>query len=61
MRICFILVSILALAFANAEAWAQAWPTKPIRAVVAFSGDGSFLDEHLIEQAVTDPLKEEGT
>src|SRR5215468_2009219 len=40
MRICFILLSVLALAFANAEAWAQAWPTKPIRAVVAFSAGG---------------------
>jgi tripartite-type tricarboxylate transporter receptor subunit TctC len=40
MRICFILLSVLALAFANGEAWAQAWPTKPIRAVVAFSAGG---------------------
>jgi hypothetical protein len=35
-RICFILLSALALAFANGEAWAQAWPTRPIRAIVAF-------------------------
>jgi len=39
-RICFILLSVLALAFANGEAWAQAWPTRPIRAIVAFSAGG---------------------
>jgi len=39
-RICFILLSVLALAFANGEARAQAWPTRPIRAIVAFSAGG---------------------
>jgi tripartite-type tricarboxylate transporter receptor subunit TctC len=39
-RICFILLSVLALALANGEAWAQAWPTRPIRAIVAFSAGG---------------------
>src|SRR5260221_8004200 len=39
-RICFILLSVLGLAFASGEAWAQAWPTRPIRAVVAFSAGG---------------------
>src|SRR5262249_26005648 len=40
MRVCFILLSVLALAFANGEAWAQALPTSPIRAIVAFSAGG---------------------
>ena len=40
-RICFILLSVLALAFANGEAWAQAWPTRPIRAIVAFPPEAS--------------------
>ena len=39
-RICFILLSVLGLAFASGEAWAQAWPTRPIRAIVAFSAGG---------------------
>ncbi|MGB9273570.1 MAG: tripartite tricarboxylate transporter substrate-binding protein [Pseudolabrys sp.] len=39
-RICFILLSVLALALANGEAWPQAWPTRPIRAIVAFSAGG---------------------
>src|SRR5262249_31972766 len=39
-RVCFILLSLLALACANEEAWAQAWPTRPIRAIVAFSAGG---------------------
>jgi tripartite-type tricarboxylate transporter receptor subunit TctC len=39
-RICFILLSVLGLAFASGAAWAQAWPTKPIRAIVAFSAGG---------------------
>jgi tripartite-type tricarboxylate transporter receptor subunit TctC len=40
MRICFILLSVLGLAFASGEAWAEAWPTRPIRAIVAFSAGG---------------------
>src|SRR5260370_37301713 len=36
----FILLSVLGLAFASGEAWAQAWPTRPIRAIVAFSAGG---------------------
>src|SRR5262249_9110106 len=39
-RICFILLSVLALAFPNGEACAQAWPTRPIRVIVAFSAGG---------------------
>ena len=39
-RICFILLSVLGVAFASGVAWAQAWPTKPIRAIVAFSAGG---------------------
>src|SRR5262249_57620860 len=39
-RICFILLSVLGLAFASGEARAQAWPTRPIRAIVAFSAGG---------------------
>jgi tripartite-type tricarboxylate transporter receptor subunit TctC len=39
-RICFILLSVLGLAFASGEAWAQAWPTRPIRAIVTFSAGG---------------------
>src|SRR5262249_12021286 len=31
---------VLALAFANGEACAQAWPTRPIRVIVAFSAGG---------------------
>src|SRR5260370_8828998 len=39
-RLCFILLSVLGLAFASGEAWAQSWPTRPIRAIVAFSAGG---------------------
>ena len=39
-RICFILLSVLGLAFASGEAWAQSWPTRSIRAIVAFSAGG---------------------
>jgi tripartite-type tricarboxylate transporter receptor subunit TctC len=39
-RICFILLSVLGLAFASGEARAQTWPTRPIRAIVAFSAGG---------------------
>src|SRR6516165_9354579 len=39
-RICFILLSVLGLAFASVATWAQAWPTRPIRAIVAFSAGG---------------------
>src|SRR5262249_46904233 len=40
MRICFILLSVLGFAFASEEAWAQTWPTRPIRAIVAFAAGG---------------------
>src|SRR6516225_6108747 len=39
-RICFALLSVLSLAVTSGEAWAQAWPTRPIRAIVAFSAGG---------------------
>jgi len=39
-RFCFILLSLLGFAFASGEAWAQAWPTRPVRAIVAFSAGG---------------------
>ena len=39
-RTCFILLSVLGLVFASGEAWAQAWPTRPVRAIVAFSAGG---------------------
>src|SRR5262249_5623627 len=52
-RICFMLLSVLGLAFASGEAWAQAWPTKPIRAVVAFSG-GCIVD--VMTRVVCDQL-----
>jgi hypothetical protein len=52
-RICVILLSVLALAVANVEAWAQAWPTRPIRAIVAFSA-GGIVD--VIARVVCDQL-----
>src|SRR5947209_1858250 len=36
----FILLSVLGLACASGEACAQAWPTRPLRAIVAFSAGG---------------------
>ena|SRR6516165_3070061 len=39
-RICLALLSVLSLVVTSGEAWAQAWPTRPIRAVVAFSAGG---------------------
>src|SRR5260370_34688445 len=39
-RTRFILLSVLGLVFASGEAWAQAWPTRPVRAIVAFSAGG---------------------
>jgi tripartite-type tricarboxylate transporter receptor subunit TctC len=39
-RTCFTLLSVLGLVFASGEAWAQAWPTRPVRAIVAFSAGG---------------------
>src|SRR5260370_23764809 len=42
-RICFILLSGLGLAFASGEAWAQAWPSRSVPAVVAFSA-GRIVD-----------------
>src|SRR5215468_1548921 len=39
-RICSIVLSVLGLAFASGEAWAQTWSTRPIRAIVAFSAGG---------------------
>ena len=40
-RICFILLSVLGLAFASGATWAQAWPTRPIRAIVADAWPGA--------------------
>ena len=37
---CFILLSVLGLVSASGEAWAQAWPARPVRAIVAFSAGG---------------------
>jgi tripartite-type tricarboxylate transporter receptor subunit TctC len=52
-RICVILLSVLGLAVANVEAGAQAWPTRPIRAIVAFSA-GGIVD--VIARVVFDQL-----
>jgi tripartite-type tricarboxylate transporter receptor subunit TctC len=39
-RTCFTLLSVLGLVFASGEARAQAWPTRPVRSIVAFSAGG---------------------
>jgi tripartite-type tricarboxylate transporter receptor subunit TctC len=52
-RIFFILLSVLGLAVATVEAGAQAWPTRPIRAIVAFSA-GGIVD--IIARVVLDQL-----
>jgi tripartite tricarboxylate transporter family receptor len=52
-RICLILLSVLGLTFASVEAGAQAWPTRPIRAIVAFSA-GGIVD--IIARVVLDQL-----
>src|SRR5262249_27060329 len=36
----FLLPAVLGFALAGGEAWAQTWPTRPIRAIVAFSAGG---------------------
>src|SRR4029450_10025955 len=40
-RICFILLSVLGIAFPSGAAWAQAWPTRPIRAIAPFPAGGT--------------------
>jgi tripartite-type tricarboxylate transporter receptor subunit TctC len=40
-RICLLASSILFVAFTTAEVRSQAWPTKPIRAIVAFPAGGA--------------------
>src|SRR5262245_8197048 len=52
-RICVTLLSVLGLAVASGEVWAQAWPTRPIRAIVAFSA-GVFVD--VMARVVLDQL-----
>src|SRR5262245_19917659 len=52
-RICFMLLSVLGVAFASGEARAQAWPTRPIRAIVACSA-GGFVD--VMARGVCDQL-----
>ena len=39
-RFRFILLSVLGLAFTSGEAWTQSWPSRPLRAIVAFSAGG---------------------
>jgi tripartite-type tricarboxylate transporter receptor subunit TctC len=52
-RILSISLSILGFAVASMEANAQAWPTKPIKAIVAFPA-GGIVD--VLARAVFDPL-----
>jgi tripartite-type tricarboxylate transporter receptor subunit TctC len=40
-RVCFLLPSILCVAFTTAEAKSQAWPMKPMRAIVSFPAGGA--------------------
>jgi len=39
-RTCFTCCQFFGLVLASGEAWAQAWPTRPVRAIVAFSAGG---------------------
>jgi tripartite-type tricarboxylate transporter receptor subunit TctC len=52
-RIFLISLSILGFAFATMEANAQAWPTKPIKTIVAFPA-GGIVD--VLARVVCDPL-----